>query len=66
VRSEKPLFFFLERYAESFAEELRDFVKAVNDGVEVPGRKAALNSVLIALAAKKSLETGLPVEVDRE
>ncbi len=66
VRSEKPLFFFLERYAESFAEELRDFVKAVNDGTEVPGRKAALNSVLIALAAKKSLETGLPVEVERE
>ena len=66
VRSEKPLFFFLERYAESFAEELRDFVKAVNEGAEVPGRKAALNSVLIALAAKKSLDTGLPVEVDRE
>jgi len=66
VRSEKPLFFFLERYAESFAEELRDFVKAVNDGTEVPGRKAALNSVLIAIAAKKSLDTGQPVDVERE
>jgi len=69
VQSEKPLFFFLERYAESFAEELRDFVKAVNEGADeradVPGRDAALNSVLIALAAKKSLETGVPVEVER-
>ncbi len=65
VKSEKPLFFFLERYAESFAEELRDFVKAVNEGADVPGRDAALNSVLIALAAKKSLETGGPVEVER-
>jgi len=64
VKSEKPLFFFLERYAESFAEELRDFVKAVNEGADVPGGDAALKSVLIALAAKKSLETGGPVEVE--
>ncbi|RKX89900.1 MAG: inositol 2-dehydrogenase [Spirochaetes bacterium] len=65
VESEKPLYFFLERYAESFAEELREFVKAIRDGAEVPGQKAALNSVLIALAAKKSLETGLPVDVEQ-
>ncbi len=65
VRWEKPMFFFLERYAESFAEELRYFVKAVNEGTDVPGGKAALNSVLIALAAKKSLEIGRPVEVAR-
>lgn len=66
VKSEKPLYFFLERYAESFAEEMRDFAKAIHDGAEVPGGKSALNSVLIALAAKKSLETGRPVEVDQE
>ncbi len=65
VTSGKPLFFFLERYAESFAEELRDFVKAINEGAEVPGQKAALNSVLIALAAKKSLDTGMPVDVEQ-
>jgi len=65
VGSEKPLYFFLERYAESFAEELRDFIKAIRDGADVPGEKAALNSVLIALAAKKSLETGLPVDVEQ-
>jgi len=65
VRSEKPLFFFLDRYAASFAEELRDFVKAVNEGAEVPGAKAALNSVLIAHAAQKSLETGRPIDVEQ-
>ncbi len=64
VHSEKPLYFFLERYAESFAEEMRDFRKAVLEGADVPvGPKDALNSVLIALAAKKSLETGAPVDV---
>jgi len=65
VRSDKPLFFFLERYAESFAEEIRDFVNAVNKNAEVPGAKDALNSVLIAHAAQKSLETGGPVDVKR-
>jgi len=65
VGSEKPMYFFLERYAESFAEELRDFVNAIREGADVPGQKAALNSVLIALAAKKSLETGLPVDVEQ-
>lgn len=66
VKSEKPLYFFLERYAESFAEEMRDFAKAIDSGAEVPGGKSALNSVLIALAAKKSLDTGRPVEVGQE
>jgi myo-inositol 2-dehydrogenase/D-chiro-inositol 1-dehydrogenase len=65
VRADKPLFFFLERYAESFAEEMRDFTKAIREGLEVPGAKAALNSVLIATAAKESLKRGRPVEVPR-
>ena len=63
VKGEKPLYFFLERYAESFAEEMRDFTKAINEGADVPGAKAALNSVLIAMAARESLKTGQPVDV---
>ena len=66
VRGEKPLHFFLERYAESYANEIRDFVQAIRKGTEVPGGKAALNSVLIAAAAKESLESGKPVELNQE
>ena len=66
VKGEKPLYFFLERYAESFAEEMRDFTRAVNEGAEVPGAKAALNSVLIAMAARESLKSGRPVNVLQE
>ena len=48
------------------AEEMRDFCRAITEGSEVPvGAKDALNSVLIALAAKESLEKGVPVEVKR-
>jgi myo-inositol 2-dehydrogenase/D-chiro-inositol 1-dehydrogenase len=61
ILSEKPLHFFLERYAESFAEELRCFIEAINNGTAVPGAKEALNSVLIARAAQQSLETNRPV-----
>jgi len=65
VKGDKPLYFFLERYAESFAEEMRDFTRAINEGIDVPGPKEALNSVLIAMAARESLETGRPVDVPR-
>ncbi|MDE7300005.1 MAG: inositol 2-dehydrogenase, partial [Lachnospiraceae bacterium] len=36
VTGEKPLFFFLERYMESFSEEMRQFVDACENGKEVP------------------------------
>ena len=68
TRAEKPHHFFLERYAESFAEEMRSFTAAARGSsnspdVDRPGAKAALNSVLIAKAAKESLETARPVDV---
>ena len=67
VRGEKPLHFFLERYAESFAEEMRSFVRAVTDGAAVPvGGQDALKSVLIAAAATESLRAGAPVEVAKD
>jgi myo-inositol 2-dehydrogenase/D-chiro-inositol 1-dehydrogenase len=64
VISEKPLYFFLERYMESFVAELRDFVNAIREGTPTPvnvldGRKP----VVIAMAAKKSLQENRPVRL---
>lgn len=64
VTGEKPLFFFLERYMESFSEEMRQFVDACENGGEVPvGIHAGLQAVKIGLAAKKSVEEHRPVKI---
>jgi myo-inositol 2-dehydrogenase/D-chiro-inositol 1-dehydrogenase len=64
VRREKPLFFFLERYAQSYRNEWDHFVRVLN-GEETPspsgedGRRA----LLLAEAAYRSLESGCRVEL---
>jgi myo-inositol 2-dehydrogenase/D-chiro-inositol 1-dehydrogenase len=64
VRREKPLFFFLERYAQSYRSEWDHFVRVLQ-GEETPcptgedGRRA----LLLAEAAYRSLETGRRVSV---
>jgi myo-inositol 2-dehydrogenase/D-chiro-inositol 1-dehydrogenase len=64
VRREKPLFFFLERYAQSYRNEWDHFVRVLQ-GEETPcptgedGRRA----LLLAEAAYRSLETGRRVRV---
>ncbi|MFU2077417.1 MULTISPECIES: inositol 2-dehydrogenase [Avibacterium] len=64
VISEKPKYFFLERYMQSFAEEIRSFVEAiVHDKPTLVNGNDGLQPVLIALAAKKSLEEGRPVKI---
>ncbi len=64
VTGEKPLFFFLERYMESFSEEMRQFVNACENNTEVPvGIHAGMQSVKIGLAAKKSVEEHRPVKL---
>jgi len=64
VEAEKPLYFFLERYMESFAEEMKQFVNAVVNDTEVPvdGRDG-IKPILIAKAAQKSLEENRPVKL---
>ena len=55
VLSDKPLYFFLERYMESFVEEMRQFVAAVRNGTEPPVTvEDALEPVRIAEAARLS------------
>lgn len=64
VVSEKPQWFFLERYKESYINELNDFVDAIkNDRTPSVVGKDGLWPVYIALAAYKSLETGRAVKL---
>lgn len=64
ISSEKPLYFFLERYMQSFAEEVRQFVEAIQNDTDVPvNANDGLQPVLIGLAAKKSLQEGRAVKL---
>lgn len=64
LTAEKPLYFFLERYMQSFTKELCDFVDAIAHDTAVPvGIEAGLQSVQIALAAKKSVAEHRPVKI---
>ncbi len=64
VRRDLPLNFFMERYVESFANELRAFVEAVvqNKPTPVTGIDGRV-PVVMALAARKSYEEGRPVRL---
>ncbi len=65
VTTLKPKYFFLERYKDSFIEELTCFFNSIskNEPTKV-GAIDGLNAVIVALAAKKSLETGAPVKIE--
>ncbi len=65
VLSEKPKYFFLERYKDAFVEEVKDFFDCIlSDREPSVGCIDGLKPVLIGMAAKKSYETGLPVKLD--
>ncbi|MBQ6265707.1 MAG: inositol 2-dehydrogenase [Clostridia bacterium] len=62
VVADKPLYFFLERYMQSFRDEMLQFIDAVLEDKPVPATGVdGLNAILIALAAKKSVAEGRPV-----
>lgn len=64
VSSAKPLYFFLERYAESFIAEMREFVDAVRSNTTPPVTGADGRApVLIAMAATRSSREGRPVKL---
>ncbi len=64
VTGEKPLYFFLERYMASFSKEVSLFVQACLNDTDVPvDINDGLQPVLIAKAAKKSLDEGRPVKL---
>ena len=65
VISEKPLYFFLERYQMSYVQELKAFIDAILNDTEPPVTgNDGLQPVLIGLAALKSLKENKPVKVE--
>ena len=62
VVSEKPLFFFLERYMQAYAAEINAFVEAIVQDIPTKVNvQDGLEPVLIGLAAKKSVAEHRPV-----
>lgn len=60
-----PLNFFLERYAESYVNEINVFVSSVLSGEKVPvGAHDGLMATAIAIAAKQSCQEERPVRVE--
>jgi myo-inositol 2-dehydrogenase/D-chiro-inositol 1-dehydrogenase len=70
VIGEKPLYFFLERYKQSFVDEMRLFIDAVAFDRPTPVTgEDGLQDLRVGLAAKRSLAESRPVklsEIPRE
>jgi len=65
IRSENPLYFFLERYQRSFVIELEAFFSSIREDKPPPvGGADGLMALLVALAAKQSLLENRPVRVE--
>ncbi len=64
VSADKPLHFFLERYAEAYRIELAAFLDAVANKTPMPvGAEDGRQALVLADAAFESLRTGRPVKV---
>jgi myo-inositol 2-dehydrogenase/D-chiro-inositol 1-dehydrogenase len=65
VRTDTPLYFFLERYQASFVSELEEFFASIRDDRIPPvGGRDGLMSVLVGLAAGRSMAEKRPVKVE--
>lgn len=66
VFSEKPKYFFLERYKDSFVDEVKEFFDCIiyDKPTSIKGIDG-LKPILIGIAARKSYETGMAVMVDK-
>jgi myo-inositol 2-dehydrogenase/D-chiro-inositol 1-dehydrogenase len=64
TREDNIPYFFLQRYMDSYAEELRSFLDCVQNNKEPsPSGEEALQNVLVAIAAQKSFEENRPVKI---
>jgi myo-inositol 2-dehydrogenase/D-chiro-inositol 1-dehydrogenase len=64
VTADKPLHFFLERYADAYRIELNAFLGAVEKGTPMPvGAEDGRQALVLADAALRSLQEGRPVKV---
>ena len=64
VHSAKPLYFFLERYMESFVAEMKEFIRSIREDTSPPvtGIDGRI-PVVIGMAAKKSYLENRPVRL---
>ncbi len=66
VCTEKPLHFFLERYMAAYTAEIKAFIEAIENDSETPvSGNDGLEPVYIALACKRSYQTGQPQKVEQ-
>jgi myo-inositol 2-dehydrogenase / D-chiro-inositol 1-dehydrogenase len=64
VRREKPQFFFLERYAQSYLEEWAHFVRVLKSNeAPSPSGEDGRRALMLAEAAYRSLESGRRIEI---
>lgn len=64
VSSAKPLYFFLERYTESYIKEMQEFVECIQSGSTPPvGGMDGRYPVVMGLAARRSFEENRPVKM---
>jgi myo-inositol 2-dehydrogenase/D-chiro-inositol 1-dehydrogenase len=64
VTSDKPLYFFLERYAEAYRHELAAFLDALKAKKKMPvGAADGRQALVLAEAALQSYRTGKAVKV---
>lgn len=67
IISDKPLYFFLERYKESFVAELQSFYQSIiNDTKPSVSGRDGLLSVVIGQAAHQSMRENRPVKINYE
>lgn len=65
VVSEKPLWFFLQRYMGAYQAEVRAFIDSISNDTDVEvGVEDGLVSIKLGLACKKSLSEHRPVRID--
>jgi len=65
VTTEKPLWFFLERYMASYQAEVRSFIRCIEQNTQPEiGIADGRMTIRIALACKKSLAEHRPVRID--
>jgi myo-inositol 2-dehydrogenase/D-chiro-inositol 1-dehydrogenase len=64
VTTDKPMFFFLERYADAYRIELEHFLDCLEKkATPLAGAEDGLRSLLLADAAEESVKSGRPVKV---
>ena len=66
TKSDKPLYFFIERYQEAYLAEMKEFIKCIQEDTEPPvGGLDGKISVQMGYAAKESLIKGSFVKITK-